>query len=225
VTPITYAWALVLALVTVAIGWAAVGHQEPLWFELDEAITSWIGSHRTAWLVDAADGLEWLGSPWSLRVGLWVGLAVLVIYRRWRQLWTLAATVVGVEWITQRLSDFVARPRPEVALESIDGFAHPSMAMAGIAGLIFMTRVNAGDPTAGLNHELTAITEQPQIRGGRQAEQLDVARLGSREMLMLEPGERFMVGSYILTFHEDMPKTMMSRDVSVRLGSARPAAL
>jgi len=133
VTPITYAWALVLALVTVAIGWAAVGHQEPLWFELDEAITSWIGSHRTAWLVDAADGLEWLGSPWSLRVGLWVGLAVLVIYRRWRQLWTLAATVVGVEWITQRLSDFVARPRPEVALESIDGFAHPSMAMAGIA--------------------------------------------------------------------------------------------
>ena len=30
--------------------------------------------------------------------------------------------------------------------------------MAGIAGLIFMTRVNAGDPTAGLNYELTAIT-------------------------------------------------------------------
>lgn len=30
--------------------------------------------------------------------------------------------------------------------------------MAGIAGLIFMARVNAGDPTAGLNYELTAIT-------------------------------------------------------------------
>jgi ribose transport system permease protein len=30
--------------------------------------------------------------------------------------------------------------------------------MAGIAGLIFMTRVNSGDPTAGLNYELTAIT-------------------------------------------------------------------
>jgi ribose transport system permease protein len=30
--------------------------------------------------------------------------------------------------------------------------------MAGLAGLVFMARVNAGDPTAGLNYELTAIT-------------------------------------------------------------------
>ncbi len=30
--------------------------------------------------------------------------------------------------------------------------------MAGLAGLIFMARVNAGDPTAGINYELTAIT-------------------------------------------------------------------
>lgn len=30
--------------------------------------------------------------------------------------------------------------------------------MAGIAGLLFMARVNAGDPTAGLTYELTAIT-------------------------------------------------------------------
>ncbi len=33
-----------------------------------------------------------------------------------------------------------------------------SGALAGLAGLIFMARVNAGDPTAGLNYELTAIT-------------------------------------------------------------------
>jgi ribose transport system permease protein len=30
--------------------------------------------------------------------------------------------------------------------------------MAGIAGMLFMARVNAGDPTAGINYELTAIT-------------------------------------------------------------------
>jgi ribose transport system permease protein len=30
--------------------------------------------------------------------------------------------------------------------------------MAGLAGMLFMARVNAGDPTAGLNYELTAIT-------------------------------------------------------------------
>lgn len=59
---------------------------------------------------------------------------------------------------------------------------------------------------------------------GRQGELLKELPPGTREMLMLEPGERFMVGSYILTFHEDMPKTMISRDVSVRLGAV-PAAV
>ncbi len=29
---------------------------------------------------------------------------------------------------------------------------------SGLAGMIFTSRVNAGDPTAGLNYELTAIT-------------------------------------------------------------------
>jgi ribose transport system permease protein/inositol transport system permease protein len=33
-----------------------------------------------------------------------------------------------------------------------------SGACAGLAGLVFMARVNAGDPTAGLSYELTAIT-------------------------------------------------------------------
>lgn len=33
-----------------------------------------------------------------------------------------------------------------------------SGALAGLAGLIFATRVNAGDPTAGITYELTAIT-------------------------------------------------------------------
>lgn len=33
-----------------------------------------------------------------------------------------------------------------------------SGALAGLAGLVFAARVNAGDPTAGLNYELTAVT-------------------------------------------------------------------
>lgn len=42
--------------------------------------------------------------------------------------------------------------RLRVALYCLSGL------MAGLAGLVFMARVNAGDPTAGLNYELTAIT-------------------------------------------------------------------
>ena len=37
--------------------------------------------------------------------------------------------------------------------------------MAGIAGLIFTARVNTGDPTAGLNYELLAITPPPSFGG------------------------------------------------------------
>ena len=33
-----------------------------------------------------------------------------------------------------------------------------SGALAGLAGMLFMARVNSGDPTSGLNYELTAIT-------------------------------------------------------------------
>jgi ribose/xylose/arabinose/galactoside ABC-type transport system permease subunit len=42
--------------------------------------------------------------------------------------------------------------RQRIALYVVSGL------MAGLAGLIFMARTNAGDPTAGLNYELTAIT-------------------------------------------------------------------
>lgn len=42
--------------------------------------------------------------------------------------------------------------RHKLCLYALSGF------MAGLAGLVFMTRVNAGDPTAGLGYELTAIT-------------------------------------------------------------------
>lgn len=46
----------------------------------------------------------------------------------------------------------IAVERHRRALYALSGL------MAGIAGLLFMARVNAGDPTAGLNYELTAIT-------------------------------------------------------------------
>jgi ribose/xylose/arabinose/galactoside ABC-type transport system permease subunit len=42
--------------------------------------------------------------------------------------------------------------RHKVMLYSLSG------ALAGLAGLLFAARVNAGDPTAGINYELTAIT-------------------------------------------------------------------
>jgi len=52
-----------------------------------------------------------------------------------------AARAMGVRVQRQRVSLYVV-----------------SGTMAGLAGLLFMARTNAGDPTAGINYELTAIT-------------------------------------------------------------------
>jgi ribose transport system permease protein len=52
-----------------------------------------------------------------------------------------AARVTGIPLAAQRLK-----------LYTLSG------TLAGLAGLLFMARVNAGDPTAGYNYELTAIT-------------------------------------------------------------------
>jgi len=129
----TYAWALVLVGAALAVVWALIFSPEPWWFEVDEAVTGWIESVRTAWVVDIADGIEWLGSPWSLRFGLWGGIAILLAYRRWRRLFTLVTVVVAVEWITEQASTGIQRPRPSGALEVIDGFSHPSIGLAGLA--------------------------------------------------------------------------------------------
>jgi len=128
----TYAWALVVVGVAGAVFFVIVGNSDPWWFEVDEELAEWIGSVRTSWVADIADAVEWLGSPWSLRVGLWGGVAVLLAYRRWRQLFTLATVVVAVEWLTERALEAVARSRPEGALEAIDGYSHPSIALAGL---------------------------------------------------------------------------------------------
>jgi ribose transport system permease protein len=42
--------------------------------------------------------------------------------------------------------------RHKVMLYTLSG------ALAGVAGLLFAARINSGEPTAGLNYELTAIT-------------------------------------------------------------------
>jgi hypothetical protein len=36
----------------------------------------------------------------------------------------------------------------------------------------------------------------------------------SRDSVRLEPGQQFLIGSYMLRFHEETPRTMLSADVS-----------
>ncbi len=100
-------------------------------------------------------GLLFLGQgrPWGIPMPAVIFLCVALVMH-----WVLAYTRFGRYTLVIGDNEAAARAtgipveRHKVALYAISGL------MAGVAGLLFMTRVNAGDPTAGLGYELTAIT-------------------------------------------------------------------
>ncbi len=93
------------------------------------------------------------GRPWGMPVPVILLLAtacvahVLLSHTRFG----LYAQVIGDNEAAARAMG-VRVERQKTMLYALSG------GFAGLAGLIFAARVNAGDPTAGLNYELTAIT-------------------------------------------------------------------
>jgi ribose transport system permease protein len=102
-----------------------------------------------------ADPVVWLGQgrPFGVPVPVMIFLATGVVAH-----FVLAHTRFGKYALVLGDNEAAARAmgvrvqRQRIALYVLSG------TMAGLAGLLFMARTNAGDPTAGLNYELTAIT-------------------------------------------------------------------
>ena len=97
----------------------------------------------------------WLGQgrPFGVPVPalVFLGLAAIMHYVLAHTRFGRHTLVIGDNERAARATG-IAVERHRRALYTLSGL------MAGIAGLLFMARVNAGDPTAGLNYELTAIT-------------------------------------------------------------------
>ncbi len=101
------------------------------------------------------DEILFLGQarPWGVPTPVFILIAVAIIAH-----YVLAHTPFGHHTLALGDNQNAARAtginvrRQRLALYTISGL------MAGIAGLIFTARVNTGDPTAGLNYELLAIT-------------------------------------------------------------------
>lgn len=93
------------------------------------------------------------GRPWGIPFPVFVFLAAgavchfVLAYTRFGRY----ALVIGDNETAARAMG-VRVTRHRIALYTLSG------GMAGLAGLLFMARTNAGDPTAGINYELTAIT-------------------------------------------------------------------
>jgi ribose transport system permease protein len=93
------------------------------------------------------------GRPWGIPMPVFIFLAVAVIAHfvlAFTRFGKYAQVIGDNETAARAMGIRVERHR--VALYVVSG------TLAGLAGLLFLARVNAGDPTAGLNYELTAIT-------------------------------------------------------------------
>lgn len=101
------------------------------------------------------DEILFLGQarPWGVPTPVFIFVAVALVSH-----YVLAHTPFGHHTLALGDNENSARAtginvnRQRMALYTISGL------MAGIAGLVFTARVNTGDPTAGLNYELLAIT-------------------------------------------------------------------
>ncbi|MBL8583762.1 MAG: ABC transporter permease [Rhizobiaceae bacterium] len=93
------------------------------------------------------------GRPWGIPMPVIIFVATAVVAHC-----VLAYTRFGRHTLALGDSESAARAagirvdRQRRTLYTLSG------ALAGLAGLLFMARINSGDPTAGLNYELTAIT-------------------------------------------------------------------
>ena len=93
------------------------------------------------------------GRPWGIPMPVFIFLAVAAIAHfvlAFTRFGKYAQVIGDNETAARAMGIRVERHR--AALYVVSG------TLAGLAGLLFLARVNSGDPTAGLNYELTAIT-------------------------------------------------------------------
>ncbi|MET0149656.1 MAG: hypothetical protein ABW310_10920, partial [Acidimicrobiales bacterium] len=105
-----------LAAMGVLTLWAVLAHLfhsvDRFTARTDSAILRQIARLRTDWLSDVMNGIDRLGSGWAMTT-LGLGLIVaLMVFRRWRHLFTYLGSIVVIAVIGQILYANFARTRP-----------------------------------------------------------------------------------------------------------------
>ncbi len=120
---------------------------------IDSVVLQWIARLRTGWLTSLARWVDMRGSGWAFTVvilGLIVGL---VVFRRWRHLFTLLGSLLVARVICAIVYDGFERPRPfgVAIIGRWAGFSLPSSPVALAAfvmvGIVY-SMVVPGHPRA-----------------------------------------------------------------------------
>jgi membrane-associated phospholipid phosphatase len=79
---------------------------------LEAPLVLWFAGIRVDWLTSVMKLIDRLGQPeliWILRIAIAIGL---VVFKRWRHLFTFVGLLVVVDGLTVALIDVIGRPRP-----------------------------------------------------------------------------------------------------------------
>jgi tRNA A-37 threonylcarbamoyl transferase component Bud32 len=98
----------------------------------DSAVLRRIARVRTAWLTDVAKGVDALASGWTLTIVAVATMVLLLVFKRWRHLFTYLGTIALVEVVASTLYTNAARTRP-FGVTQIGRWAGYSMPSAPVA--------------------------------------------------------------------------------------------
>ena len=103
--------------------------------QVDSAILRQIVRLRTDWLTDVMDAIDRVGSGWTVTVVGVVLLVALMVFRRWRHLFTLVGAILVIQLVGEQLYFGYARPRPfdVTIIGRWSGFSFPAAPVAVLA--------------------------------------------------------------------------------------------
>jgi membrane-associated phospholipid phosphatase len=106
--------------------------------QVDAAVLRAFARARTAWLNDVMGAINRVATGWTMFFVALALLASMVVFRRWRHLFTFLASVVVVQIVGVELISMYARPRPYdvTIIGRWLGYSLPSAAAAIVSGTV-----------------------------------------------------------------------------------------
>ena len=131
-----------LVAVAALMGWVIVLFTSPaarrLTDRVDSAALRQVARLRTGWLTDIMTAVDRIGTGWTL-TALAIGtIALQMLFRRWRHLFTFLAAIVVLEVVGDILYHDFSRPRPYdvTAISRWAGYSFPSPPVAVLAAVL-----------------------------------------------------------------------------------------
>ena len=130
--------ALILAVVAVLILARLFAGVRRLIEQVDTAILLAIARIRTPWLTDVFKGIDRIGLGWSFTVLALALIVALLVFRRWRHLFTYLGGVFLIQLVGVAIIEGFQRPKPfdVTILDRWKGFSMPSAPVAVVTMLV-----------------------------------------------------------------------------------------